>query len=131
MKTFSFLKIYHKPKSLSHHQAASLPYAGLTAWSALSLTAQLSLSDSQKPKNVLVIGASGGVGTIAVQLLKIWNCKVRYLVFKFRIRNIKIRAIHIPLILLLNYLLGSGYSYLPRWCLWDGQRFRSRCRPGL
>merc|ERR1719322_1942196 len=51
--------IYHKPKSLSHHQAASLPYAGLTAWSALSLTAQLGLSDSQKSKSVLVIGASG------------------------------------------------------------------------
>ena len=87
MKIFSVLKIYHKPKSLSHHQAASLPYAGLTAWSALSLTAQLGLSDSQKSKSVLVIGASGGVGTIAVQLLKIWNCKVRYLVFKFKIRN--------------------------------------------
>ena len=72
----SFLKVCHKPKTLSHLQAASLPYVGLTAWSALSLTAQLGLSDSQEPKNVLVIGASGGVGTFAVQLLKIWNCKV-------------------------------------------------------
>ena len=71
-----FLKIYHKPKNLSHLHAASLPYAGLTAWSALSLTAQLGPSN-RRPKSVLVIGASGGVGTFAVQLLKLWNCKVQ------------------------------------------------------
>ena len=76
LEIFSLLKVCHKPKNLSHLQAASLPYVGLTAWSALSLTAQLGLSDSVKSKNVLVIGASGGVGTFAVQLLKIWNCKV-------------------------------------------------------
>ena len=45
-----------------------------------SLTAQLDVSNIDKPKNVLVIGASGGVGTFAVQLLKLWNCKVLHLI---------------------------------------------------
>ncbi|XP_040583935.1 reticulon-4-interacting protein 1, mitochondrial [Lepeophtheirus salmonis] len=60
-----------KPKGCSHVEAASIPYAALTAWSALSLTAL-----TQKGWNTLVIGAAGGVGSLAAQILKSWDCDV-------------------------------------------------------
>lgn len=51
-------------------------YAGLTAWSGLYLTGQLgNLLGAISPvgggrgKKVLVLGAAGGVGTLAVQIL--------------------------------------------------------------
>lgn len=54
-----------KPRSLGHVQAAAVPLAGLVAWQALYDTAQL-----QKGQTVLIHGAAGGVGTLAVQLAK-------------------------------------------------------------
>ncbi|CAH1391679.1 unnamed protein product [Nezara viridula] len=64
-----------KPSSLNETEAASIPYTALTAWSALKISGDLAISDP-KTKKVLVIGASGGVGTAAVQLLKAWGCQV-------------------------------------------------------
>jgi len=52
-----------KPKNLSPEQAAAVPMAGITA--LLGLRDQGQLQPGQK---VLVTGASGGVGTFAVQL---------------------------------------------------------------
>jgi NADPH:quinone reductase-like Zn-dependent oxidoreductase len=52
-----------KPASLDHVQAAAVPLAGLTAWQALFDHGQL-----QAGQAVLVHGAAGGVGTLAVQL---------------------------------------------------------------
>lgn len=63
-----------KPENLTMEEAASIPYAGLTAWSALSITAELCIGS--KGKRVLVIGAAGGVGSIAIQLLKNWGAIV-------------------------------------------------------
>lgn len=65
-----------KPSNLSMEEAASIPYAGLTAWSALSITAELCIAS--RGKQVLILGASGGVGSIAVQLLKSWKSTVKY-----------------------------------------------------
>jgi alcohol dehydrogenase len=46
-----------KPHNLSHREAASIPYAGLTGWEAVVNVA------SVKPgQSVLVLGASGGIG---------------------------------------------------------------------
>lgn len=58
-------EIAHKPKTVSHVEAASLPLAGITAWEALFTAAQL--IGGQK---VLIHAASGGVGSLAVQLAK-------------------------------------------------------------
>jgi NADPH:quinone reductase-like Zn-dependent oxidoreductase len=52
-----------KPRSLNYIQAAAVPMSALTAWQALFDHAGLSSG-----QNVLIHGASGGVGTFAVQL---------------------------------------------------------------
>src|SRR5262245_14017889 len=53
------------PDSLDDIGAAALPLAGLTAWQALVETA-----DIRPGKRVLVLGAAGGVGHLAVQVAK-------------------------------------------------------------
>lgn len=52
-----------KPESLTHVEAAALPLAGLTAWQALCDHGRVQPGD-----RVLVLGAAGGVGALAVQL---------------------------------------------------------------
>jgi len=52
-----------KPPNLTFAEAASLPIVAQTAWQALFEVAELRPSE-----RVLIVGASGGVGTIAVQL---------------------------------------------------------------
>ena len=53
------------PEGLSDVEAAALPLAGLTAWQALVETAGV-----QPGQRVLVLGAAGGVGHLAVQIAK-------------------------------------------------------------
>lgn len=54
-----------KPSSLSFTAAAGVPLAGLTAWAALFEQGKL-----QPGQRVLIQGASGGVGSFAVQFAK-------------------------------------------------------------
>ncbi|XP_062480756.1 reticulon-4-interacting protein 1, mitochondrial [Pezoporus occidentalis] len=68
-------EVSFKPKCLSHTEAASLPYVGLTAWSAVNQVGGLNQSNCSG-KRVLILGASGGVGTFAVQLVKAWGAHV-------------------------------------------------------
>jgi NADPH2:quinone reductase len=56
-----------KPKNLTDLQAAALPLATLTAYEMLFHKFKL---DRKAVKNVLIIGGAGGVGSIAIQLLK-------------------------------------------------------------
>lgn len=64
-----------KPTNLTMIEAASIPYAGLTAWSGLRVSGQL--REVANGQQVLVMGAAGGVGSIATQLCKLWGSKVR------------------------------------------------------
>ena len=57
--------IAHKPKRLSHIQAAALPLVGVSAWQAL--VEHIGLSKGQK---ILIHGGAGGIGSIAIQLAK-------------------------------------------------------------
>jgi len=54
-----------KPENLNFEEAASVPVGGMTAWQVVIETAQV-----QAGQKVLVHGAAGGVGLIAVQLAR-------------------------------------------------------------
>ena len=54
-----------KPANLTHVEAAALPMGGLSAWQGLFVHGHL-----QAGERVLVTGASGGVGHLAVQLAR-------------------------------------------------------------
>ncbi len=64
-------KLAHKPKQLSFEQAAVVPVSAGTAVQALTDAGRLEAGQS-----VLVLGASGGVGTYAVQLAKAFGAEV-------------------------------------------------------
>jgi NADPH:quinone reductase-like Zn-dependent oxidoreductase len=57
--------ITHKPKTLSHQEAAGLPLVGVSAWRAL--VENMGLSKGQK---ILIHGGAGGIGSIAIPLAK-------------------------------------------------------------
>jgi len=63
--------IGHMPDGLTFEQAAALPFGGLTALEFLRDHARL------KPgQNILILGASGGVGCYAVQIARAMGAKV-------------------------------------------------------
>ena len=64
-------KLVPKPANLSFEQAAALPISGVTALQALRDKAHVQLGQT-----VLVIGAGGGVGTLAVQVAKAFGAHV-------------------------------------------------------
>lgn len=64
-------KLAPKPANLTFEQAAAVAISGLTALQALRDVAKV-----QAGQNVLIIGASGGVGTYAVQIAKAFGAHV-------------------------------------------------------
>jgi NADPH:quinone reductase-like Zn-dependent oxidoreductase len=60
-----------KPANLSFEQAATVPVSGMTALQGIRDRAQV-----QAGQRVLIIGASGGVGTFAVQIAKAFGADV-------------------------------------------------------
>ncbi|MGV3541357.1 MAG: NADP-dependent oxidoreductase [Rufibacter sp.] len=55
----------HKPRNLSFEEAAGIPLVGLTAYQALFQAGNL-----QAGQTLLILGASGGIGTLGIQLAK-------------------------------------------------------------
>ncbi|EFJ13796.1 hypothetical protein SELMODRAFT_121667 [Selaginella moellendorffii] len=60
-----------KPKSLTHVEAAAIPFAALTAWRALWSTARM-----KSGQKVLIMGGGGAVGLAAIQLARAAGCSV-------------------------------------------------------
>lgn len=58
-------EVARKPKTISHLEAGSLPLAGITAWEAIVAVGMVAGG-----QRVLVHAASGGVGSLAVQIAK-------------------------------------------------------------
>lgn len=78
-----FLQVTHKPNGLNDVEAAGILYAGLTAWSGLFITAHmgglmgaLTSQGGGQGKRMCLLGASGGVGSIAIQIAKAENLDV-------------------------------------------------------
>jgi NADPH:quinone reductase-like Zn-dependent oxidoreductase len=64
-------KVAPKPANLTFQQAAAVPISGLTALQAVRDVGRV-----QPGQQVLVIGASGGVGTFALQIAKAFGAEV-------------------------------------------------------
>jgi NADPH:quinone reductase-like Zn-dependent oxidoreductase len=60
-----------KPAPLTHVEAAAVPMGGLSAWQALFLHGRL-----ERGERVIVTGASGGVGHLAVQIARAAGAEV-------------------------------------------------------
>ncbi len=63
--------ITHKPTDLPHITAAATPVSALTAWQGLVDRARIKSGD-----RVLIVGASGSVGLMAVQIATLHGCIV-------------------------------------------------------
>ncbi len=59
-----------KPASLNFAEAAALPLTSLTVWEGLIDNAGYSLDATGENRRVLLVGGAGGVGSIAIQLMK-------------------------------------------------------------
>jgi len=59
------------PKTITYDEAATIPLVGITAWETLINKAKI-----QRGQRVLIIAASGGVGSMAVQIAKSKGCYV-------------------------------------------------------
>lgn len=58
------------PDGLDFEAAAGAPLAALTAWQGLLLDSDLASWSGDRPPRILVVGASGGVGSFAVQIAR-------------------------------------------------------------
>ena len=63
--------VIQKPRTLSFEEAAAIPHA-----SCLALQALRDIGEIKEGQKILINGGGGGVGTIGLQLAKLYNCEV-------------------------------------------------------
>lgn len=66
----------HKPASLSHAEAAALPLTTITAYESFFDRLGIDRDGANAGETILIIGASGGVGSIGIQLAKRAGLKI-------------------------------------------------------
>lgn len=66
----------NKPKSLTHSEAAALPLTSITAYEAFFDRLGIDYNGANTGESIMIVGASGGVGSIAIQLAKNAGLKV-------------------------------------------------------
>src|SRR5262249_52016389 len=59
-----------KPRSLSFAEAAALPLTAITAWESLFDRLRVARDGADRGRRLLIVGAAGGVGSIAIQIAK-------------------------------------------------------------
>lgn len=59
----------HKPKNLTHAEAAAIPLTGLTAWESIFDRIKVR-PEIDQGKSILILAGAGGVGSIAIQIAK-------------------------------------------------------------
>jgi len=59
----------HKPRNISFQEAAAMPLTSLTAWECIFERLKIKENLGEK-QDILILGGAGGVGSIAIQLLK-------------------------------------------------------------
>lgn len=72
------------PKTINYFEAATIPVAGTAAWETLVNRAKI-----KKDQRVLILAASGGVGSLAVQIAKAKGCYVIGTTSKVNIEMVK------------------------------------------
>jgi len=68
-------EISMKPKSVTHVEAASMPFVAATTYSSLVSLGGLNERNTKK-KRILILAGSGGIGSFAIQLMKSWGAEV-------------------------------------------------------
>lgn len=63
--------VLKKPEAISHEEAVTLPHAFCLAWQGL-----IDKGEIKKNQKVLINDAGGGVGALALQIAKLYNCQV-------------------------------------------------------
>jgi NADPH2:quinone reductase len=79
----SDLIVEHKPKNISHEEAACVPLAGGTAWDAIVTRGKLEVGES-----VLIHGA-GGVGSFAIQIASSAGARVFAVCSDYMVNTVK------------------------------------------
>ena len=68
-------EVTFKPDNIDHLEAASLPYAALTTWSAIVRWAGLRPIDLEG-KKIFIQGGAGGVGCFSIQFFQSLGCEI-------------------------------------------------------
>jgi NADPH:quinone reductase-like Zn-dependent oxidoreductase len=101
-------KLARKPANLSFEQAAAIPVSAITALHGLREKGQV-----QPGEKVLVIGASGGVGSYAVQIAKAFGAEVTGVCSTAKVEMVRaLGADHIVDYQLDNFVDGTRYDVI-------------------
>jgi NADPH:quinone reductase-like Zn-dependent oxidoreductase len=96
--------ISQMPKNIGFEQAAVIPLVALTAFQAL-----IRLGNIQSGSKVLINGASGGVGSVAVQIAKHYNARITAVCSKTNKDYVtSLGALNVLDYSNPNFLVGSG-----------------------